>query len=250
MENCDNQILLGVNIDHVATLREVRATEYPNLVEAALLAEKAGADGITIHLREDRRHIQDKDVFNISENITTRLNLEMAVTEEMISIAGRVLPAYCCFVPERREELTTEGGLNVKAQIQQVSEAIDNLEAKGVKCSLFIDPDIEQINSACDAGANIVEIHTGAYAEADNEKDKAQELKRISKAVYHACARDIQVNAGHGLNYTNVGDIAAIEEVRELNIGHAIVCRALFVGIENAVSQMKRLMNEARTNRA
>lgn len=248
MNSYENNILLGVNIDHVATLREARGTTYPDLLEAALIAEGSGADGITVHLREDRRHIQDADVFRLKKEISTRLNLEMAVTEEMVVIAQNVQPTYCCFVPEKREELTTEGGLNVSSHKKAVAKAIERLAADGIKCSLFIDPAIDQIDSSFDVGAPIVEIHTGAYADAVTEKEREVELNRIQKAITHARDKGLQVNAGHGLTCDNVREIASMNGIVELNIGHSIVCRSLFVGLSKAVSEMKAIMVEASNN--
>jgi pyridoxine 5-phosphate synthase len=236
-----SQALLGVNIDHVATLRQARGTVYPSVIQAALLAEQAGADAITIHLREDRRHIQDRDVELLAEVITTRMNLELAVTDEMLAIASRVRPADACLVPERREELTTEGGLDVLASKARVGDACRRLAEAGIRVSLFIDPEAAQIDAAADCGAPVIELHTGCYAEARGI-DQARELERIQKAVDHARARGLVVNAGHGLNYHNVRPIAAMADIAELNIGHAIIARAVFVGLETAVSEMKRLM--------
>ncbi len=248
MESDSGTIKLGVNIDHVATLRQARGTKYPDIVSAALLAEEAGADGITVHLREDRRHIQDRDVYRLKEEIGVRLNLEMAVTEEMIDIARRVKPYYCCMVPEKREELTTEGGLDVRSQRDRVKSAVSKLSESGIQCSLFIDPDFEQIDSSVEVGAPIVEIHTGAYADAESNNEERKELQRVIEAVGYAYEKGLQVNAGHGLNYENVNPIAKQKEVTELNIGHAIVSYSVFVGLKNAVKEMKDLMTEARKN--
>lgn len=239
-------IELGVNIDHVATLRQARGTRYPDPVQAALLAEQAGADGITVHLREDRRHIQDRDVQVLGEVLQTRMNLEMAVTDEMLAIGERIHPAHCCLVPERREELTTEGGLDVAAQPERVAAACARLAAAGCEVSLFIDPDIRQIEAAARAGAPTVELHTGEYAHAAGDEECEAALARLYAAVAEAHGRGLTVNAGHGLHYRNVQPIAAIPEVRELNIGHAIIGRAVFVGLEAAVREMKRLLSEAR----
>jgi pyridoxine 5-phosphate synthase len=239
-------ILLGVNIDHVATLRQVRRTRYPSPVEAALAAEAAGADYITLHLREDRRHIQDGDVEELRRRLRTRMNLEAALTPEMIAIAQRILPDDVCFVPERRAELTTEGGLDVAANLERVAHACRALQEKGIRVSLFIDPDPRQVEAARRAGARVVELHTGRYADAHDEGERAAELARIRQAAAHAEACGLHVNAGHGLNYDNVQAIAAIPQVRELNIGHAIVARAVFVGIGEAVREMKALMAAAR----
>jgi pyridoxine 5-phosphate synthase len=242
----DSQILLGVNIDHVATLRQARGTPYPDPVEAAALAENSGADSITLHLREDRRHIQDHDVLVLRERLRTRMNLEMAVTPEMLAIAEKVRPQDCCLVPERREELTTEGGLDVAGQLSRVREACGRLAGAGVRVSLFIDADIEQVQAAADAGAPCIEIHTGHFADAADAGAQAAELVRITDAVAAGVAAGLQVNAGHGLHYGNVQAIAAMADVRELNIGHAIIARALFTGLEEAVAEMKRLMLDAR----
>jgi pyridoxine 5-phosphate synthase len=239
-------IELGVNIDHVATLRQARGTTYPDPVRAALLAERAGADAITLHLREDRRHIQDRDVEDLRGRLTTRMNLECAVTGEMLDIACRVRPQDVCLVPEKRQEITTEGGLDVAGGFERVREATQRLAAAGVRVSLFIDPDAEQIRAACEAGAPVIEIHTGAYAEHEGAA-AAEELARIHAAVDAGVRRGLKVNAGHGLHFGNVGAIAAIRDIAELNIGHAIVAEAVFMGWENAVREMKRLMVEART---
>ena len=239
-------ILLGVNIDHVATLRQSRGTRYPEPLQAALLAEQAGADGITLHLREDRRHIQERDVEMLSGMLQTRMNLEMAVTEEMLAIACRIRPADCCLVPERREELTTEGGLDAAGQKDRIREACARLAGAGVRVSLFIDAEPEQVAAAADVGAPVIELHTGHYADATDEAARARELQRIVQAVEQGHELGLQVNAGHGLHYHNVSEIAAIPGVRELNIGHAIIARAIFTGLEEAVREMKRLMTEAR----
>ncbi len=239
-------ILLGVNIDHIATLRQARGTIYPDPVQAAFIAEQAGADGITVHLREDRRHINDRDVELLSQVIQTRMNLEMAVTEEMLSIAEKTRPAYCCFVPEKREELTTEGGLDVVANKQQITDAIQRLSESGIQISLFIDADEKQIRAASDCGAPIIELHTGCYADATNQIDQTKQLQKIISGTEQASDLGIQVNAGHGLHYHNVKPIAAIEQVVELNIGHAIIARAVICGLEKAVADMKTLMLEAR----
>jgi pyridoxine 5-phosphate synthase len=243
----DAEILLGVNIDHVATLRQARGTPYPDPVEAAALAEQSGADSITLHLREDRRHIQDRDVLVLRERLQTRMNLEMAVTQEMLEFAARIRPEDCCLVPERREELTTEGGLDVAGQLPRVREACEQLAGAGVRVSLFIDADIAQVEAAAAAGAPCVEIHTGHFADAADATTRATELGRISAAVRAGVAAGLQVNAGHGLHYDNVQTIAAMQDVRELNIGHAIVARAVFTGLGEAVAGMKRLMLEARS---
>ena len=241
--NQSERILLGVNIDHVATLRQARHTRYPDPVEAVYAAENGGADGITVHLREDRRHIQERDIELISQTLLTRLNLEMAVTDFMVEYAEKLQPAYCCFVPEKREELTTEGGLNVIADEKRIHEACQRLAAKGIEVSLFIDPDVEQIEAAVRCGAPIIEIHTGGYAEANNPQ---AELTRIIQAAKFAHDAGLIVNAGHGLNYQNVQAIARIPQINELNIGHGIIARAIFMGLEGAVREMKRLMVEAR----
>lgn len=240
-------IRLGVNIDHVATIRQARGTRYPNVVHAALLAEQAGADVITLHLREDRRHIQDADVHMLRGLLATRMNLEMAVTEEMIGIALQVLPQDVCLVPERREELTTEGGLDVVRYFDRVQNACQRLAEAGIRVSLFIDPDEAQLDASKAAGAPVVELHTGCFADAQNEAESARELARIERAVVHGVSLGLAVNAGHGLHYHNVQQVAAIPGVQELNIGHAIVAHAIFVGWENAVREMKALMLAART---
>ncbi len=239
-------IELGVNIDHIATLREARRTLYPDPVQAALEAEQAGADAVTMHLREDRRHIQDRDVEMLRQAIQTRMNLEMAATDEMIAIARRLRPHDCCLVPERREELTTEGGLDVRGQQERIASCCAALAEVGVRVSLFIDPDSDQVAAAAAAGAPAIEIHTGHYADAADDTRRREELGRIVRAVEQGRALGLKVNAGHGLNYHNVQPIAAIEGVSELNIGHAIVARAVFTGLREAVHEMKRLMIEAR----
>ncbi len=238
-----HEILLGVNIDHVATLRQARGTRYPEPVQAALIAEQAGADAITLHLREDRRHIQDRDVEMLSDILQTRMNLEMAATEEMRRIAGRIRPEDCCLVPEKREELTTEGGLNVADNLELMKEVCADLAASGVRVSLFIDPDLRQLDAALEAGAPVVEIHTGQYAEARGQAEIRSELDKIIRAVEYGTASGLQVNAGHGLDYHNVKAVASIRGIRELNIGHSIIARAVFSGLGPAVSEMKRLMN-------
>lgn len=239
-------MLLGVNIDHVATLRQARGTRYPDPVQAAIEAEQAGADAITLHLREDRRHIQERDVELLKDILLTRMNLEMAVTEEMLTIAERLRPEECCLVPERREELTTEGGLDVAGQKSRMREACQRLAGAGVRVSLFIDADPAQIEAAAEVGAPVIEIHTGHYADAATPQARQAELERIVAAVSQGDALGLHVNAGHGLNYQNVGAIAAIPPVKELNIGHAIIARALFTGLQPAVAEMKRLMLDAR----
>lgn len=240
-----NRIFLGVNIDHVATLRQARGTSYPRPAEAAYVAERAGADSITVHLREDRRHIQDHDLDEINEIMKTHMNLEMAVTEEMIAIAERVRPSDVCLVPEKREELTTEGGLDVDGQLDKVRDACKRLGEAGIRVSLFIDPDRAQIDAAVAAGAPVVELHTGRYAETEGE-EQAAELERIADAARYGHEQGLVINAGHGLHYQNVKPIARIPEIVELNIGHAIVARAVFDGLAAAVIEMKRRMVEAR----
>ena len=239
------RVLLGVNIDHVATLRQARGTVYPQPIQAALLAEEAGADGITIHPREDRRHIQPDDVRLLKQVLNTRMNLEMAVTEEMLQLAEEVLPPHVCLVPEKREELTTEGGLDVLANEAAVKAACHRLRAIGAEVSLFIDADSEQIDAAVRCGAEAIEIHTGAYAEAEGEAQQ-QELSVLEKGITYACHQGLIVNAGHGLHYHNVEAIARIPGIHELNIGHAIIARAVFVGLKEAVAEMRRLLVEAR----
>jgi len=239
-------IQLGVNIDHVATLRQARGTLYPSPVQAALMAECAGADSITLHLREDRRHIQDADVEILRRLLQTRMNLEMAVTDEMVAIALRVQPQDVCLVPEKREELTTEGGLDVAAHFDKVREACGKLAVAGIRVSLFIDADRRQMDAAKAAGAPVVEIHTGHYADAKSHAEQQQEFARVADAAAHGQAIGLQVNAGHGLHYHNVQPVAAIPGMAELNIGHAIVAHALFAGWENAVREMKSLMLAAR----
>ena len=239
-------IYLGVNIDHVATLRQARGTRYPSPVQAALMAESAGADSITLHLREDRRHIQDTDVEILRQTLQTRMNLEMAMTEEMLAIATRLKPQDTCLVPERREELTTEGGLDVTGQFERVKHACTVLGQAGIRVSLFIAPDREQMRASAEAGAPVVEIHTGHYANLEPGTAQDAEFARIQDAATYGQGLGLQINAGHGLHYHNVQRIAAIPEVRELNIGHAIVAHALFVGWEAAVREMKQLMLTAR----
>ncbi len=238
-------IALGVNIDHVATLRQARRIDYPDPVHAALLAEQSGADSITLHLREDRRHIQDRDVVALRRLLKTRMNLEMAVTTEMIRIAGEVLPHDCCLVPESREEVTTEGGLDVTAQEARLEDACKALSAVGIRVSLFIDPDAAQIEAARRVGVPVIELHTGTYANASGAA-RAVELERVRSAASLAASLGLVVNAGHGLNYHNVESIAAIPEIVELNIGHAIIARAVFEGLPRAVREMKELMRAAR----
>ena len=239
------EILLGVNIDHVATLRQARGTRYPDPVQAATEAEKAGADSITLHLREDRRHIQERDVLMLKDVMQTHMNLEMAVTDDMLTFAERIRPQDCCLVPERREELTTEGGLDVAGQLPVIRAACERLKAADVRVSLFIDADPRQIAAAAESGAPCIEIHTGHFADATAAKAVA-ELARIRDAVRQGVAAGLRVNAGHGLHYQNVGGIAEIPEIQELNIGHAIIARAIFSGLAEAVAEMKRLMRAAR----
>lgn len=239
-------ILLGVNIDHVATLRQARGTRYPEPVQAALMAEQAGADGITAHLREDRRHIQDRDIFLLKEMLHTKLNLEMAVTDAMVEIALEVKPQACCLVPERREELTTEGGLDVVGSAAKIGQACKALAGAGVEVSLFIDPEFEQIDAALAAGAPVIELHTGRYADAETAEEQNQELQRIRRAAEYAHQAGLQVNAGHGLNLHNVEAICRIGQIVELNIGHSIIAEAVFCGLPQAVRDMKRVMREAR----
>jgi len=239
-------IELGVNIDHVATLRQARGTEYPSPLEAARVAEDAGADYITLHLREDRRHIQDRDVIALRKALRTRMNLEAAVTSQMIAFARRVRPHDVCLVPERRAELTTEGGLDVAGAPTRMARACRELAAAGIRVSLFIDPDLRQVDAAARAGAPVVELHTGAFAEARNERARQRELARIRAAAEHAAESGLLINAGHGLNYDNVKPVAAIARIGELNIGHAIVARAVFVGLGEAVREMKALLGSAR----
>ncbi len=242
-------MLLGVNIDHVATLRQARGTRYPDPIQAAIESEQAGADVITLHLREDRRHIQERDVEALKDILLTRMNLEMAVTDDMLAIASRIKPEDCCLVPERREELTTEGGLDVLGQKSRMSEACEQLAEAGVRVSLFIDADPDQINAAAEVGAPIIEIHTGHYADCTDRDEREKAFEKIVTAVNMGELLGLQVNAGHGLNYQNVGRIAAIPGIQELNIGHAIIARALFSGLQPAVREMKRLMLEASTKR-
>lgn len=237
-------IKLGVNIDHVATIRQARGTKYPSVVQAALRAEQAGADSITLHLREDRRHMQDADIFALRPLLQTKMNLECAVTDEMIEIALKVAPQDVCLVPERREERTTEGGLDVVSNFNQVQKAVQKLSDAGIRVSLFIGPDIIQIDAAKKMGAPVIELHTGAFADAEDLADKAYELQRVKESVAHALKLGLVVNAGHGLHYHNVHEVASIDGLEELNIGHAIVAHALFVGWDNAVREMKALMKE------
>jgi len=239
-------MLLGVNIDHVATLRQARGTRYPDPVQAAIEAEQAGADSITLHLREDRRHIQERDVILLKDILQTRMNLEMAVTDEMLAFAEQTGPQDCCLVPERREELTTEGGLDVAGQRSRIQDACGRLARAGVRVSLFIDADSQQVAASAECGAPCIEIHTGHFADAATPAAQADELARIVEAVRLGVAAGLRVHAGHGLNYHNVGAIATIPNILELNIGHAIIARALSTGLADAVREMKRLMLLAR----
>jgi pyridoxine 5-phosphate synthase len=241
-----SSILLGINIDHIATLRNARGTKYPDPVHAAEIAERAGADGITVHLREDRRHILDRDVRILRETIQTRMNLEMAVTDEMVEIALQTRPDFVCLVPEKREELTTEGGLDVLGNLEKIKAATHVLSAAGIKVSLFIDADREQIDASKECGAPFIELHTGHYADAETVEDQLSELKKIAAAASYADDLGITVNAGHGLTYHNVGAIAALPEIHELNIGHSIIGRAVFDGLGQAVADMKSEMEKAR----
>lgn len=235
-------ICLGVNIDHVASLRQARGTRYPEPLYAALLAEESGADSITVHLREDRRHIQQRDVEMLRNAITTKLNLEMAATSEMIDFAIKIKPDFCCLVPEKRHELTTEGGLDVLGQFYQIQSACDQLVAAGIRVSLFIDADVLQVDAVNACNAPMIEIHTGAYADASEPTLQFQEWQKIQNVASYAHQQGLQVNAGHGLHYHNVQSVAAIPEIVELNIGHAIIARAIFVGMKAAVMEMKQLM--------
>ena len=239
-------ILLGVNIDHVATLRQARGTRYPSPIEAALVAETAGADFITLHLREDRRHIQDDDVTILRRVLKTRMNLESAVTAEMIEYAVHVRPHDVCLVPEKRSELTTEGGLDVRNNLERVKQAVRDLSAAGIRVSLFIDTDTAQIDAAHETGAAVVELHTGRYADVCTTGERAAELERIRTAAAYAARKGLRVNAGHGLNYHNVQAVAAIAHLEELNIGHAIVAHAVMVGFAQAVREMKDCIESAR----
>lgn len=237
-------IKLGVNIDHVATIRQARGTKYPSVVQAALRAEQAGADSITLHLREDRRHMQDADIFALRPLLQTKMNLECAVTDEMIAIALKVAPQDVCLVPERREERTTEGGLDVIGHFDKVKNAVKKLSNAGIRTSLFIAPDLAQIDAAVKTGAPVIELHTGTFADAEKDTEQEAELDRIERALHHARDAKLIVNAGHGLHYHNVHHIAKMHGFEELNIGHAIVAHALFVGWDNAVREMKALMKE------
>jgi pyridoxine 5-phosphate synthase len=239
-------ILLGVNIDHVATIRQARGTRYPELIQAALIAEQNGADSITAHLREDRRHIQDRDIYLLKDMIQTRLNMEMAATDEMVEIAVKVRPHACCLVPEKREELTTEGGLEVAGNLSYVQKACARLADAGVEVSLFIAPDPAQIDAAKASGAPVVELHTGCYADAKSPAERNNELERIRLAAHYADSLGLQVNAGHGLHYHNVHAICQIPEIVELNIGHSIIAQALFSGMALAVKDLKHIMLNVR----
>ncbi|MCP3665948.1 MAG: pyridoxine 5'-phosphate synthase [Gammaproteobacteria bacterium] len=243
----EREILLGVNIDHVATLRQQRGTRYPEPVQAALIAEQAGADAITIHLREDRRHIQERDVILLNDTLQTRMNLEMAATREMLDIATKIEPHDCCIVPEKREELTTEGGLNVASNIDYLREYCQTLKESKIRVSLFIDADPRQLDAAASIGAPVVEIHTGQYADATNDQERVQEFENILNAVAYGKSIGLQVNAGHGLDYHNVKRIVGIKGITELNIGHSIISHAIFTGLEAAVSEMKFLLTQHHT---
>lgn len=241
-----SRVLLGVNIDHVATLRQARGTRYPDPVQAAMMAEEAGADGITIHPREDRRHIQDRDVLLLRDTLQTKMNLEMAVTDAMLAFAERVEPECVCLVPEKREELTTEGGLDVEGQEERVARACDRLAKIGAEVSLFIDPDPVQIDAAVRCGAPVVELHTGEYAEARDSVALETSFQVLENAVAYARKRGLIVNAGHGLHYHNTERVAAIPGINELNIGHAIIARAVFTGLKDAVRDMRSILDRAR----
>ena len=240
-------IYLGVNIDHIATLRQARGTKYPSLIKAARICEESGADSITLHLREDRRHIQDDDVEALKQSLTTKMNLEMAATDEMLKIATNISPEDCCLVPEKRQELTTEGGLDVVSQLSRMKEVCAELSSNHIKTSLFIDADKYQIDAAAECNAPIIEIHTGHYANASDGEELNLELQRIIKASEYAHSIGLQVNAGHGLTMNNTKAIATIHNMVELNIGHSIIARSLFVGLANATSEMKQLLQEARS---
>ncbi|KPD24427.1 pyridoxine 5'-phosphate synthase [Idiomarina zobellii] len=240
------ELRLGVNIDHVATLRNARGVRYPDPVAAASIAERAGADGITIHLREDRRHITDRDVAMLKQTLNVPMNLEMAVTDEMIDIAVKTRPTFSCLVPEKREELTTEGGLDVAGQVENIANATKRLTDAGIQVSLFIDADHKQIDAAKEAGAPIIELHTGQYAEADTEEEQKKELARLMEAAEYAHSIGLQVNAGHGLHYHNTLDVAQIPQMVELNIGHSIIARAVLDGLDKAVRDMREILDKAR----
>ena len=241
-------IFLGVNIDHIATLRQARGTPYPSLVEAAKICENSGADSITLHLREDRRHIQDQDVEELKHSLKTKMNLEMAATDEMLKIATNISPEDCCLVPEKRQELTTEGGLDVASQVNRMKEVCAELSSNNIKTSLFIDADMYQIDAAVECGAPIIEIHTGHYANASTVTELNTELEKITNACEYAHNLGLQVNAGHGLTLKNTKAIAEISSIVELNIGHSIIARSLFVGLASATSEMKQLLKEARSS--
>jgi len=240
------EIFLGVNIDHIATLRQARGTNYPSPVDGALLCEKSGADSITLHLREDRRHIQDEDVWLLRDKLTTKMNLEMAATDEMVSIACDVKPRDCCLVPEKREELTTEGGLDVVSQVQRMTDVCSRLAQSNITVSLFIDAQKSQIDAAKQCGAPVIELHTGHYSDAKNEFEQVSELERIKEMAMYAHSIGLQVNAGHGLTMENTAPIARLDKIVELNIGHSIISRSVFVGLESAVKEMKKLMLDSR----
>jgi len=240
-------MLLGVNIDHIATLRQARGTEYPDLILAASIVENSGADSITIHLREDRRHIQENDVRELKKTLKKPMNLEMAVTDEMLAFAEEIKPEYCCFVPEKREELTTEGGLDVFSQSSKIKEASERLKDAGIRVSLFIDTDEKQIIAAADTLAPYIEIHTGHYADASNQKNTEKELENIKRSIVLAMNLGLKINAGHGLNYENTERIATMPEILELNIGHSIISRAIFSGLSEAVQEMKKLIDASKT---
>ena len=242
------RVLLGVNIDHIATLRQARGTRYPDPVYGALVAEEAGADGITLHLREDRRHIQDRDVFMLRDMLNTRMNLEMAVTDQMLTIAEQVKPHAVCLVPEKREELTTEGGLNVIGNEQAIKVACERMAKIGSEVSLFIDADEKQIDAAVRCGAPVIEIHTGHYADAETEAEQAKQLEKIKKGVEYGISKGLIVNAGHGLHYHNTQAIAAIKGINELNIGHSMIAHSVFVGLKQAVKEMRDLIDTASAN--
>ncbi len=241
-------IELGVNIDHVATLRNARGTIYPDPLKAAILAEQSGADFITLHLREDRRHINDEDVKRIHSNIFTRMNLECSLKEEMINFACELLPKDVCLVPENRSEITTEGGLNIIKYFERVKYVVKKLQQKNIRVSLFIDPEINQINAADEAGAKVIEIHTGCYAEA-NMEEQSSEISRIHRAVNYGLKKGLKVNGGHGLNYDNAQNIAEIDGISELNIGHSIISEALFCGLDVAIKKMKKILIKARNKK-
>jgi pyridoxine 5-phosphate synthase len=242
-----NLIQLGVNIDHVATLRQARGTRYPDPLEAARIAENSGADGITLHLREDRRHIQERDVRLLRPMLQTRMNLEMAVKNEMLNFACELQPEDCCLVPEHRQELTTEGGLDVCANLNMLASACSQLMSAGIRVAVFIDPDKSQIEAAASLRVPVVELHTGRYADAENRHTQAEELYRLRDATQFALQQGLEVHAGHGLHYHNVIPVAAVAGITELNIGHAIISRALIVGLGTAVGEMKQLLREARS---